>query len=150
MQDIDDKNIRGLLHITGKPGLHLQLERKASSIMVQNIETEKVTLVDPKNCTYIGSWYILHEDGSKIDAVIGLENLYNWVYENEDNPREIPTENLGQLRSIICPGYNPFAFKPYHVKKLIRWFRSLETYFKNRPQPDNKTEQDLVDEIMYE
>lgn len=122
---MEEFEIKNLLSVSGMPGVYrFRGFLKNGNLVVERLTTGDRTNINPKKSqiTKFGNVYIETNDGN-----IGLEQVIEKLYETENIPDFVvitPDEQRDFMQRVV-PGYDKQKFKPYHMTKILGWFKDI-------------------------
>ena len=117
--------LKGILAISGKPGLYKMLSQGKSSIIVEGLEDKKrFPVYTAHNISALEeiSIYTETEDVPLVDV---FKNLFEIAEGKETISHKASKNQLEELFSKVLPDYDEERVYISDIKKIIQWYNTL-------------------------
>ncbi|MDF3078092.1 MAG: hypothetical protein K0S09_1981 [Sphingobacteriaceae bacterium] len=130
-------NLRGLVSVSGKPGLYKLLAQNKSGFVLESLDAQKLKLVVNMSTAKLASLEDITVFGDDEDL-----RLMD-IFENMKNAPSIPDakEDGKKLRDFfreVAPGHDEERVYASDMKKIINWFniiKELPLFTEEAPEP---------------
>ncbi len=140
-------NLRGLVSVSGKPGLYKIIGQNKSGFVLESLDAQKIKLVVNLSTAKLASLEDITVFGEDDD--LKLVDIFTKMKESASVPD--PKADGKALRSFfneVAPGHDEEKVYASDMKKIITWFNIIkELPLFNEPAAENT---DVVEETVQE
>lgn len=137
-------NLRGLISVSGKPGLYKLLGQNKSGFILESLDEQKTKLVANMTTTKMASLEDITVFGETEDLKL-IDILENIKQQKEvPDPKKADGNQLRTFFRDAAPGHDENRVYTSDLKKIITWFNILkELPLFNEAAPDTPGEHSL-------
>lgn len=131
-------NLRGLVSVSGKPGLYKLLGQNKSGFILESLDAQKAKIVINMTTSKMASLEDITVFGEQDD--LKLVDIFELMKDHKDIP-DVKSADAKKLRSFfreVAPSHDENRVYTSDVKKIISWFniiKELPLFNEDTPEP---------------
>lgn len=120
-------NLKGVIAISGKPGLYKVIGQGKNNIIVESLDTDKKIPAYAKDRISAIEDISIYTD----EEDVPLKTVFESIYQKENGQNCIShKESLGKLEAYlgdVLPNYDRERVYPSDIKKIFQWYNMLNS-----------------------
>lgn len=117
-----------LIAVSGLPGLYRMAANRGNGLIVEDLETGKRRFAPTRRhqFTPLASIAIYTDDGDSVPLAKVFENMRDQLVDLPVPETDAKSEDLYEYFEDVLPNYDRERVYPGDVKKVIKWFNTLQ------------------------
>lgn len=117
--------IKGILSISGRPGLYKLIQSGRGSFIVEQLGTGKRLPVQQRDRVISLADVAMYTDGDDVALGVVLDNLYKVAEGKELDVKELEQGDLRDFFGKVLPEFDRERVHLSDIRKLLSWYNQL-------------------------